>query len=84
VSTEQSYSAGFSIGQVAAQLGQPVHRINYALDKSRLQPAGRVGILRLFTREQVEQIGRIITEVDRSPQSAPHRQARAAARAAGR
>ena len=46
----------FTVGQIAEQLAEPVSRIAYVVQKYRIKPVSRVGIIRLFTSEQVEAI----------------------------
>jgi hypothetical protein len=47
-------TAVLTTGQIADQLGQPPGRVNYLISKLRLKPVGRVGIIRLFSEQQVE------------------------------
>ena len=42
--------------QIADELDEPPQRVTYIIHKYRLKPAARVGIIRLFTRQQVEAI----------------------------
>lgn len=45
-----------TVGQIADQLQEPPARIAYIIAKYRLKAAERVGIIRLFSEEQVEAI----------------------------
>ncbi len=42
--------------QIADQFGEPPQRVTYIIRKYRLKPVERVGIIRLFSPEQVEAI----------------------------
>ncbi|MCP4612709.1 MAG: hypothetical protein GY845_28770 [Planctomycetes bacterium] len=43
-----------TIGQIADILEEPPARIAYIISKYRLKPVSRVGIIRLFSTEQVK------------------------------
>lgn len=42
--------------EIADQLGEPPSRVNYIIQKHRLKPASRIGIIRLFDERQIEAI----------------------------
>jgi len=46
----------WTIGQIADRLKEPPARVAYIVSKYRLKPVKRVGIIRLFSEEQVEAI----------------------------
>ena len=46
----------YTIGQIAELLDEPVARVAYIISKYRLKPINRVGIIRLFSDQQVEAI----------------------------
>ena len=71
----------FTVGRLAEALGESQYRITYALERGRIAPAARAGVIRLFTEAQIPQIREVLRQIDRAPQSLPARQARAAARA---
>jgi hypothetical protein len=39
--------------EIADKLGEPPARVNYIIQKQRLKPASRIGIIRLFDDKQV-------------------------------
>ncbi len=43
----------FTIGDIARKLGVPRTRLDYAVDKAGIREKGRVGILRLFSPDQI-------------------------------
>jgi len=47
---------GFTIGQIADHLEEPPSRVAYIISKNRLKPIRRVGIIRLFSEQQVQAI----------------------------
>ena len=46
----------WTIGQIADCLEEPPARVSYVVAKYRLKPVQRVGIIRLFSQDQVEAI----------------------------
>ncbi len=42
--------------QIADQLGEPPQRVDYIIRKYRIKPVARIGIIRLFSHEQIEAI----------------------------
>jgi len=51
-------TAVLTLGQIADELGQPPSRVKYVVSKYGLKPIARVGIIRLFSEQQVETIRR--------------------------
>lgn len=47
-----------TIGQIADELKEPPARVSYVISKKRLKPVSRVGIVRLFAKEQLDIIKR--------------------------
>ncbi|MFC1635842.1 hypothetical protein ACFL5Z_13465 [Planctomycetota bacterium] len=45
-----------TVGQIADRLQEPPARVAYIVSKYRLKPVERVGIIRLFSQQQVEVI----------------------------
>ncbi|MDB5322192.1 MAG: hypothetical protein JWN40_3823 [Phycisphaerales bacterium] len=45
-----------TVGAIARETGQPLHRVRYALETYRIEPVQRAGILRLFSREDLPRI----------------------------
>jgi len=41
-------------GVIAAELGEPLSRVLYVLQKRNIRPIGRAGVLRLFDQRAVE------------------------------
>jgi len=58
-------TAVLTVGQIADQLGQPPSRVAYLIAKHRLKPVGRVGIIRLFSAQQIEAIEGSLRRLDR-------------------
>ena len=48
--------AEYTIGQIADRLQEPPARVAYIVSKYRLKPVRRVGIIRLFSEDQVQAI----------------------------
>jgi hypothetical protein len=40
---------GYTAGDIASEAGVPLHRVQYILKSRKVEPAGRVGVFRLFT-----------------------------------
>jgi len=47
-----------TVGMIADRLGEPIPRVAYIIAKYRLKPVSRVGIIRLFSPDQIEAIRR--------------------------
>ena len=45
-----------TVSQIADQLGEPPQRVDYIIRKYRIKPVARIGIIRLFSHEQIEAI----------------------------
>jgi hypothetical protein len=55
-----------TIGSVALELGQPLHRIQYILrSRPHIQPTATAGRLRLFNEQTVERIEAELRKIDR-------------------
>lgn len=54
-----------TVGEIAIRLGQPVHRVDYAIRSRGIRPAARAGRLRVFSTEAIAQIQDAIDEADR-------------------
>lgn len=50
------YTNLFTASQIADQLCEPPQRVTYIIRKYRLKPVQRIGIIRLFSEEQVKAI----------------------------
>lgn len=46
----------YTIGNLADYLDEPTSRIAYVISKHKLKPVTRIGIIRLFSKEQAEAI----------------------------
>lgn len=53
----------FTVGQISDLLGEPPARVSYIISKHRLKPSDRVGIIRLFSVQQVELIRRYLYDI---------------------
>jgi len=51
--TEQNY---LTIGQIAEKLQEPVARVGYVVSKYHIKHVRRIGIIRIFSPEQIEAI----------------------------
>jgi hypothetical protein len=60
-----------TIGAIAHALGEPVHRIQYAIKTRGIEPEAMAGNLRIFAPETVERVADILRGIDRQ---AAHRQ----------
>lgn len=56
-------SATLTLGQLSARLGISEHRVKYAITRFRIQPAGRVGIIRFWNESDVPRIKHAIDGV---------------------
>ena len=52
-----------TVGAIARETGQPLHRVRYALESYRIEPVQRAGILRLFSRRDLPRIQSAMTRI---------------------
>lgn len=45
-----------TVGEIAARLGVPVHRVVYLIQSRNIQPAGKAGHARVFSESDVQYI----------------------------
>jgi hypothetical protein len=45
-----------TIGDIARETNEAAHRVKYAIDRNRIEEVQRAGIIRLFSRDQLELI----------------------------
>ena len=53
-----------TIGTIAKQLGQPLHRVDYIVRTRGIQPTGRAGHVRVFTDADVKLIAEELRRID--------------------
>jgi hypothetical protein len=53
-----------TIGAIARQLSEPIHRVEYAVRSRNIQPVSLAGNLRIFDREAVERVAVALREID--------------------
>ena len=49
-----------TLGQIARRLDQPIHRVKYAIERYRIEPTQRAGILRLWNEDGLARIERSV------------------------
>jgi DNA-binding transcriptional MerR regulator len=52
-----------TVGEIARQLGEPIHRVEYLVRARNLQPVSRAGIARVFTQADVQLIASEIRRI---------------------
>lgn len=53
-----------TIGKIARQLGEPLHRVQYVIRARRIRPCGWAGNARVFSEDAVEAIGVELRRID--------------------
>lgn len=53
----------FTLGQLAERLGVPVHRLKYAIDQHCIHPVMRVGILRVWSEDEIPLMRRALARI---------------------
>ncbi len=53
-----------TIGTIANQLGEPVHRIEYVIRSRSIKPSGRAGNARVFSESDIERIADELRRID--------------------
>lgn len=60
---EPQHERLLTLGQLAAILQIPNHRLKYAIDQHHITPAMKVGILRVWTEADIPEIKRALEHV---------------------
>jgi hypothetical protein len=59
------HKAALTIGAIARDLGESIHRVQYAIRTRAIEPEAIAGNLRIFAPEAVEQVAEILRDIDR-------------------
>jgi hypothetical protein len=54
-----------TIGAIASELNEPIHRVQYAIRTRGIEPEAVAGHVRVFPPETVERLANILGEIDR-------------------
>jgi hypothetical protein len=54
-----------TIGAIASELGEPIHRVQYAIRTRGVEPEAVAGHIRVFSPETVERVADILREINR-------------------
>jgi hypothetical protein len=54
-----------TIGAIASELNEPVHRVQYAIKTRGIEPTSVAGRVRVFSPESAERLADILREIDR-------------------
>jgi hypothetical protein len=54
-----------TIGAIARELGEPIHRVDYAVRTRGIEPEAIAGNIRVFPPEAVERIAEVLRQIDR-------------------
>jgi hypothetical protein len=57
--------SALTTGAIARELGEPIHRVQYAIRTRGIKPEAVAGHIRVFPPEAVEQVAEILREMDR-------------------
>jgi hypothetical protein len=60
-----SPQAALTIGAIARELGEPIHRVQYAVKTRGIKPEAVAGNIRVFPPETVERVADILSDIDR-------------------
>lgn len=55
-----------TLGQLSEHLKTPIHRVKYVLERHRIAPAARVGIIRVWSENDLPRIRQALAHVRRS------------------
>jgi hypothetical protein len=53
-----------TVGAIARELGEPIHRVQYAIKTRDIEPEALAGQIRVFAPEAVEQIADILRDIE--------------------
>jgi hypothetical protein len=57
-------SSAITIGAIARELKQPLHRIEYVLRTRNIEAVSTAGHVRIFDRDAVERVAAALSEID--------------------
>jgi hypothetical protein len=57
--------SALTIGAIARELGEPLHRVQYAIRTRGIEPEALAGHIRVFPSEVVGQVAEILHDIDR-------------------
>ena len=60
-----------TVGAIARELGEPIHRVEYAIRTRGIEPEAIAGHIRVFPPDAIERVADILRGIDRE---AAHRQ----------
>jgi len=60
----QGPTRALTVGEIAARLGQPVHRIEYVIDSRGLRPTAWAGHARIFSESDLHYIASVLRRID--------------------
>lgn len=58
-----SFDRLLTLGQICERLGVPQHRAKYAIAQYDIRPVGRVGILRVWSEDDLPRLRIALTEI---------------------
>jgi hypothetical protein len=68
----QEPTRALTVGEIAARLGQPVHRIEYIIDSRGLRPTAWAGHARIFSEADVTYIEQVLRRIAAERQGDRH------------
>jgi hypothetical protein len=57
--------AALTVGAIARELGEPIHRVQYAIRTRGVEPECLAGNIRVFADDVVERVASILSQIDR-------------------
>jgi hypothetical protein len=58
-----------TVGAIARELGEPIHRVEYAIRTRSIVPDCQAGHIRIFAPDDIERVADILREIDRQKPS---------------
>lgn len=72
MSTTHAKPKAFTVGEIARQCNEPIHRINYIISSRGIEHVEVAGRLRIFDQYAVERVGLILQELDEKRERGSH------------
>jgi hypothetical protein len=54
-----------TVGAIAQELSEPIHRVQYAIKSRGIEPEALAGNIRVFAPAVIERVAEILREIDR-------------------
>jgi hypothetical protein len=58
-------AVALTVGAIARELGEPIHRVQYAIRTRDIEPEAMAGHIRVFAPDTIDRVADILCDIDR-------------------